>query len=70
MASFATLSREERLGLGVATVLHLALVAVLLFQPRAADPPPIPERRTVSLAEEVGLVAVSPDPPARPIAMR
>ena len=64
MASFATLSREERLGLGVATVLHLALVAVLLFQPRAADPPPIPERMTVSLAEEVGLVAVSPDPVA------
>ena len=64
MASFATLSREERLGLGVATVLHLALVAVLLFQPRAADPPPIPERMTVSLAEDVGLEATAPDPEA------
>ncbi len=63
MASHA-LTREERLGLGVAVVLHAALVALLLIQPRASDPPPIPERMTVSLAEDVGPVAVSPDPVA------
>ena len=63
MASVA-LTREERLGLGVAVVLHAALVALLLLQPRASEPPPIPERMTVSLAEDVGPVAVSPDPVA------
>lgn len=64
MASVATLTREERLGLGIAVVLHAALVALLLLQPRASDPPPIPERMTVSLAEDVGPFAVSPDPVA------
>lgn len=63
MASVA-LSREERLGLGIAVALHVALVAVLLFQPRAADPPEIPERMTVSFAEDVGPVAEAPDPVA------
>jgi len=60
MAS-VTLSREERVGLGIAVALHLALVAVLLFQPRAADPPEIPERMTVSFAEDVGPVAEAPE---------
>lgn len=63
MAS-VTLSREERVGLGIAVALHVALVAVLLFQPRAADPPEIPERMTVSFAEDVGPVAEAPDPVA------
>lgn len=63
MAS-VTLSREERVGLGIAVALHIALVAVLLFQPRAADPPEIPERMTVSFAEDVGPVAEAPDPVA------
>lgn len=63
MAS-VTLSREERVGLGIAVVLHLALLAVLLFQPRASDPPAIPERMTVSFAEDVGPVAEAPDPVA------
>lgn len=61
MASVA-LSREERVGLGIAVALHLALVLLLLFQPRASDPPEIPERMTVSFAEDVGPVAVAPDP--------
>jgi len=60
MASVA-LSREERLGLGIAVVLHVALVALLLLQPRASDPPEIPERMTVSFAEDVGPVAEAPD---------
>lgn len=63
MASVA-LTSEERIGLGIAVALHVALVAMLLFQPRASDPPPIPERMVVSLAEDVGPVSVAPDPVA------
>lgn len=60
----AALTREEKLGLGVAVALHVLLVVVLLIQPKASNPPPPPERMTVSLAEDVGPVAVSPDPVA------
>src|SRR6187431_2988357 len=63
MASFAHLSREERLGLGVAAVAHVALVAALVWQVR--DEPealPIPERMTVSLADEVSLESTAPNP--------
>lgn len=63
MASVA-LTSEERIALGIAVALHVGLVVLLLIQPRASDPPPIPERMTVSLAEDVGPVAVSPDPVA------
>lgn len=54
------LRSEERAGLVVAAALHVALVAVLLFQP-AAPPPPIPERMVVSLAEDVGLESEAPE---------
>jgi protein TonB len=67
MASFASLSREERLGLGVAAVAHVALVAALVWQVR--DEPtrlPIPERIEVSLADEVSLDSTAPDPSAEP----
>ncbi|MFN4112544.1 MAG: energy transducer TonB [Sphingomonadaceae bacterium] len=60
----ATLQQEEKLGLGVAVALHAALVAVLLLQPAPRDPPPLPERMTVSLTSEVGLTAQSPEPVA------
>ena len=63
MASFASLSREERLGLGVAAVAHVALVAALVWQVR--DQPtllPIPERMDVSLADEVSLQSTAPNP--------
>src|SRR6186713_872112 len=63
MASFANLSREERLGLGVAAVAHVALVAALVWQVR--DEPtalPIPERMDVSLADEVSLESTAPNP--------
>ena len=60
----ATLRKEEALGLGVAVTLHAALVAVLLLQPAPANPPKMPERMTVSLAEDVGLTAQSPEPVA------
>ena len=53
--------REERAGLAVAVVLHLALLAALLFQPKL-PPAPIPDRMTVNLAEDVGLEAQAPVP--------
>lgn len=59
---FANLRRDERIGLGIALGLHLALVAVLLIRP---GPKPVfepPERMTVNLATEVGLEATAPDP--------
>ena len=54
---------EERTGLIVAVVLHLAVLALMLLQ--AMVPAPViekTERMTVSLAEEVGLEATAPDP--------
>jgi outer membrane biosynthesis protein TonB len=63
MASFASLSREERLGLGIAAVAHVALVAALVWQVRDDPTPlPIPERMDVSLADEVSLESTAPDP--------
>lgn len=57
------INREERTGLIVAVVLHLALFALLLvqglFPAPTIDPP---QRMTVSLAEEVGMEATAPDP--------
>ncbi|MEC8179623.1 MAG: energy transducer TonB, partial [Pseudomonadota bacterium] len=53
---------EERTGLIVAVVLHVALLAILivqgLFPAPAIDPP---QRMTVSLAEDVGMEATAPD---------
>ncbi|HYD23704.1 MAG TPA: energy transducer TonB [Croceibacterium sp.] len=67
MASFAQLSREERTGLGIAAVLHVALVAALVLQVQDDPTPlPIPERMDVSLADEVSLESTAPDPSAEP----
>jgi periplasmic protein TonB len=63
MASLAHLNREERIGLGIAAVAHVALVAALVWQ--VNDEPealPVPERMTVSLADEVSLASTAPDP--------
>jgi len=62
LASFRRegLRSEERAGLAVAVVLHLGLLAILLFQP-SPPPAPIPERMTVSLAEDVGLRSEAPE---------
>ena len=67
MTSFAHLSREERIGLGIAAAAHVALVAALVWQVRD-DPTalPMPERMTVSLADEVSLESTAPDPSAEP----
>lgn len=56
--------REERWGLAVALGLHLLLVVALLIQPARREVLDIPERMTVSLAEDVGLEATAPDPVA------
>jgi outer membrane biosynthesis protein TonB len=63
MASLANLNREERLGLAIAAVAHVALVAALVWQVRD-DPTalPIPERMTVSLADDVSLESTAPSP--------
>ena len=69
MASLAHFSREERLGLGIAAAAHVALVAALVWQVRDDPTPlPIPERMTVSLADEVSLESTAPNPSAEPAA--
>ena len=61
--AFANLRREERIGLGAALAAHAALLVALAIH--AAQEPsviPLPERMTVSLAEEVSLRDTAPDP--------
>ena len=60
-SALASLRKEDKAGLAAAIVLHLALAGVLIFQPEAPAPP-IPERMTVNLAEDVGFDAISPTP--------
>ena len=65
MASLANLSREERIGLGIAAAAHVALVAALVWQVKGAPVKlPAPERITVSLASDVSLTATAPRPAA------
>ena len=56
------LRREERIGLGVAAALHLALVAAFLLQPKTREDIAPTQRMTVNLASEVGMEATAPDP--------
>jgi hypothetical protein len=63
MAALAHLRREEKLGLGIAVVLHLALVAALVVEARREVPTiPPAERMTVSLADDVSLESTAPNP--------
>lgn len=55
------LRSEERIGLIAALLAHGALVAWLVWQPAPAPLPP-PERMTVTLSEDVGLSATTPNP--------
>lgn len=58
------LRHEERIGLGVALALHLALVIAFVVQPKTRSDIAPAQRMTVNLASEVGLEAASPDPVA------
>ena len=59
----AALRKEEKLGLAVAFGAHVALVAVLALHAMRAPPViPMPERMTVSLADDVALTSTAPDP--------
>lgn len=62
--ALAALRTDERVGLGVAVVLHVALVALLVLQPGKDEVPPMPERMTVSLTSDVSLASTAPDPVA------
>ncbi|GAB4472355.1 MAG: hypothetical protein OHK0018_02240 [Erythrobacter tepidarius] len=58
------LGQEEKIGLLAALLLHGALVAVLLMQTVRSEVSVFPERMTVSLVNEVGREAASPEPVA------
>ena len=62
MAMLGTLRREERIGLGVAAALHVALVIAFLVQPKTREDIEPTQRMTVNLASEVGMEATAPDP--------
>ncbi|QUL37932.1 energy transducer TonB [Erythrobacter sp. JK5] len=62
MGETATFRPEDKAGLLVALVLHVAVVALLLFQPARDEIVLIPERMTVSLASDVSLESTAPDP--------
>lgn len=55
---------EDRVAIPAAIALHVAVVAVLLFQPVRKDVLEIPQRMSVSLASEVSLESTAPDPAA------
>ena len=63
MASIAHLRGEEKVGLGVAVVAHIALFSLLLWHSQHA-PSIIPpaDRMTVSLASDVSLESTAPKP--------
>ena len=64
MAMFASLRREECIGLGVAAALHALLVVAFVAQPDVRTDIEPAERMTVNLANEVGLEAAAPQPVA------
>jgi len=69
MAALAHLSTEERAGIGVAVVAHVALAAALAWHATREPPPIVPaERINVSLASEVSLESTAPDPSDNPAA--
>ena len=54
-----TLRREESLGLALALVGHVAVIAWLVW-PRASAPIVVPERMTVTISEDTGPVSTAP----------
>ncbi|RPF72232.1 energy transducer TonB [Aurantiacibacter spongiae] len=68
MASLSDLSTEERVGVGIAAVGHVALAAALAWH-ATREPPVIEptERIDVSLANDISLESTAPDPSADPV---
>jgi len=62
MHRYANMPYEERIGLLVALILHLLVVAAFVLQPVRREVLNIPERMTVSLVDEVGLNSAAPNP--------
>lgn len=62
MHRYANMPYEERIGLLVALILHLLVVAAFVLQPVRREVLDIPDRMTVSLTEDVGLNSTAPDP--------
>lgn len=62
MTTGTTLRREERAGLAIAVVLHVALAAAFLVQPAKRTAVPDEKTVTVTLAEDVGLESQAPQP--------
>ena len=62
--SARALRREEAAGLAVAVAAHVALIAWLALAPPAPKPFPVPERMTVTIADDVAETSTSPDPTA------
>src|SRR5690349_17365658 len=65
MQATAHLRSDERLGLLIAFLAHVAVLGALALQAmRSPAVIEMPERISVSLAEEVALVATAPEPAA------
>lgn len=62
----ADFGRDDRLGLGVAIALHVALVLLLALWDQAPPSMPAPDRIAVTVSDEIALESVSPDPAADP----
>ena len=58
----AKLRNEERVGLGIALALHVALAIAFVIQPSSRKVIPPVEKMTVNLSTDVGLEATAPEP--------
>lgn len=56
------LRKEERIGLVVAVLLHVAVLGAILFSPRSNNVVKPPERIEVTISDEVGMTSTAPDP--------
>jgi hypothetical protein len=63
MPAFAS-NRDERIGLLVALILHMIVVAAFVIQPIRQEVLEAPERMTVSLLSDVSLTSTAPNPVA------
>lgn len=64
MGETTTFLSEDKVAIPLAIVLHLAVVAALVFQPVREDVVTPPQPMAVSLASEVSLESTAPDPAA------